>query len=88
MKKILLILGMIILAGCSYSDTSFQDVVDDPALLLKDPHFANHQEQLDELESSYLRKEISYAQYLEEKKRLNNTYDREVKHRRDVIESH
>ena len=86
MKKMMLIFLMAMLSGCSYGENGFQDVVDDPAMLLKDPHFAQYQEQLDNLEHAYLRKEITYAQYVEEKKRLEDPYEGEVQHRQDVIE--
>ena len=87
MKKIMLIFLVAMMSGCSYGDNGFQEIVDDPGMLLKDPHFAQHQQQLDNLEHSYLRKEITYAKYLEEKRRLEDQYDGEVQHRQNVIEN-
>ena len=52
-----------------------------------DPHYAQYQQKLDTLEQSYLHKEITYAQYLEQKKVIENTYSKEVQEREDIIHS-
>ena len=80
MKKIFGLLSILaILAGCSsYNADNLSD-------FLKDPHFAKHQEALDELEHEYLQKKITYAEYQTRKKDLENNYDREVKIREGKI---
>ena len=69
---------MFLFLGCAYTKEEL-------TTLVKDPHYAKHQGQLDELEKSYLDKKITYAEYLEKKKQLEENYDKEVKERENII---
>jgi len=80
-KKPLLMICMMMILGCTYG----QDYLDDPQSFIRDPHFADYKDHLNDLESSYLNKEISYAQYIEQKQRLDYKYEREVKERNSKI---
>jgi len=62
-------------------------VVEDPGTLLQDPGFANYQQKLDDLEKQYLQKKITYAEYLEQKKKIEEDYEREVKKQKNSIEN-
>ncbi len=83
MKRGLLLFCMITLFGCAYG----QNLLDDPRSFIKDPHFAKYQENMDYLEIRYLHKDITYAEYVEERNMLDETYAREVKERNDKIMS-
>jgi hypothetical protein len=85
MKKIGIGLLMLSLLGCSQGGAGFQSMIDDPRTILKDPHYAAYQQNLDDLERRYLRREITYVKYLEEKKQFDDTYDQEVKEREGII---
>jgi hypothetical protein len=80
-KKFFLFLTVLALCGCSYG----QDYLEDPGSLIRDPHFAAYQEKRDDLELRYLRKEITYAEYVEEKDALDQTYDKEIQERNEKI---
>lgn len=56
--------------------------------IMADPHFSKYQEEADALESSYLKKEITYADYLAQKKELDEKYNKEVKEREDILHDH
>ena len=75
---------ILLLAGCA---RSLETYVEHPETILRDPHFEGYQENLDALESQYLNKKITYAQYLEQKKQLENTYNKEVRQREEIINS-
>lgn len=80
-KKSLLLFCALVLAGCSYG----QNYLKNPEMLIRDPHFADYKEKRDDLERQYLRKEITYVEYVEGKDRLDEKYDREVQERTDII---
>ncbi len=88
MRRILTIvlLGGLV-GGCAYGQEKIRGYLDDPKTLLEDPLSVEHQRALDDLERAYLHKEISYADYLERKRRLEEDYARAVKERRDTIEN-
>ena len=54
---------------------------------MQDAHFADYQEKLDALESDYLKKKITYADYLQKKKEIDEKYNKEVQERRNVVSS-
>ena len=82
MKQCLLITALLIcVVGCQYSGPGLKGYLDDPSTILEDPLSVQHQDQLDDLESSYLKKEISYAEYIEQKQRLENDFVRDVRKR-------
>ena len=76
-------LGMLVLFGCTYG----QDYLDNPVSFIRDPHFSEYKDNRDDLESSYLRKEITYAEYIEQKDKLDLTYTKEIQERDSVIMS-
>ncbi len=77
MKKIILAVFLLSVVGCSY----FQE----PEKFIKDPHFAEYQDQRDKLERQYLRKEINYAEYVEKRDALDREYDGQVISRDEKI---
>ncbi len=78
MKKIILVIGMLILVGCSAGKEKIETYIDEPQTLLKDPTYTTYKEQSDALEKQYLRKKITYAQYVEQKKELEEKYAKEA----------
>ena len=82
-KRFLLFLCTFALFGCTYG----QDYLDNPGSLIRDPHFTQYKEQRDDLELQYLRKEITYAEYVKEKDDLDSIYDKEVQQRNDKMAS-
>lgn len=80
----ILIVFSLMLAGCA---DKIQSYIDEPKTFLKDPHFDNYKDGLEALESSYLKKEISYAEYLDKKEKLDNQYSKEVQAREAIIQS-
>lgn len=87
MKRILILCFLIVLVGCTYEGKKISTYVDSPRTLLEDPLSVDHQQALDNLESDYLQKKITYAEYLKEKQQLEDDYTREVQSRRDIIEN-
>jgi hypothetical protein len=85
MKKFLIVVFVFVLFGCAENQQRFRSYVDDPGTFLKDPHYAEYQENLNDLESSYLSKEISYSEYLKQKSQLDNDYERDVQRRTKTI---
>ena len=82
MKKMIVVLMALLVMGCADKLNSY---LDDPGTIIQDPHYAEYQAQLDALEHRYLQKEISYAEYLDKKSQLEDTYTKEVNERTEVI---
>ena len=82
-KKGILLVCALAVFGCSYG----QNYLKNPETFIRDPHFTEYKKDRDNLELQYLHKEINYAQYIEQKDRLDATYDRQVKERNDKIRS-
>ena len=80
-KKVLLFLCVVGLCGCTYG----QNYLDDPGSFIRDPHFAAYQKKREDLELQYLRKEITYAEYVKEKDTLDQTYEKEIQERNKKI---
>ena len=78
MKRIGALLVVLFLSGCSFG-------VQDMESLVKDPHYAQHQQAIDDLEHAYLKKQISYSEYQQKKKELEDKYTAEVKIREEKI---
>ena len=87
MKKFIAFLALLICVGCSYEGRTFGDYFDEPGSILRDPHFAKYQEKRDMVESQYLNKKITYAEYKEKLKEIDEKYDREIGERRQIIDS-
>ena len=85
-KKMLLLFLASALVGCTYAgERTLEDYLHDPKTWVQDPHFADYKEKRDELESQYLQKKISYAQYLEQRTALDDKYAQEVQERNEKI---
>ena len=79
MKKLLTLYLAILLAGCA--TVGGEEVKN----IVTDPHFAAYQKNLDDLESSHLKGEMNYVDYLKKKKQLEDDYNRGVKVRENII---
>ncbi len=77
-RKFFMAFVLITLIGCHYFPDDFER-------LMRDPHYTRYQQQLNELESSYLKGSLSYADYLEKKKQIDDTYTQEVQEREQII---
>ncbi len=80
-KKLLLLFVAIALIGCAYEGQELKTYIKNPRWFIKDPHFANYKDKRNALESSYLNKELTYAEYVEEMNGLDETYAKEVQER-------
>ncbi len=87
MKKLVALLMLVLCAGCSYEGKTFEDYMHDPGAIIKDPHYSSYKEKRDALESQYLNKKITYPEYIEKVKALDNKYNQEVDKRNRIIES-
>lgn len=90
MKKnyIVLILALFVVGCSGYTGQDrLKNFLVHPESWLRDPHFAEYKQKLDALESEYLRKEITYAEYVNKKNKLDAMYDREVQERTSIISS-
>lgn len=86
MKRLMAFYFVLIFLGCSYGSDKIRTLINEPETILRDPEYADYKESLDHLESDYLHKRISYAEYLEQKRQIEAGYDQEIKTRRDQIE--
>ena len=82
MKNSIVILTFLIFIGCSYD---MQTYVDEPRTLLVDPLTVENTKALDALEDAYLKKKISYEEYLKQKAILEEDYARDVQKREKLI---
>ena len=78
MKRLAGLILAFFVTGCSFG-------VQDMGSLMKDPHYAQYQQSLDNLERQYLQKQISYAEYQDKKKEFEDNYVKEVKIREGKI---
>lgn len=86
MKKITgVVLALMLAAGCSYKGETLSSYLENPSTLIKDPHYTHYQENRDSLESQYLKKEITYADYMKQLGELDDQYSKEVQDRTDII---
>ncbi len=83
MKRWVIVFGLVAMAGCS----QLEGYVENPPSMLRDPHFAQYQEKQENLEKAFLHKEMSYSDYLQKKKQLEDQYTKEIEQRRDLIET-
>lgn len=86
MKNILVVFLVVFFAGCAETSQRIDSIVDDPGTIFQDPGFAAYEQELNTLEKQYLQKEITYAQYLEGKKQLEENYERDVKHQETEVD--
>lgn len=88
MKKLLLIVCAATFIGCTYEGQSLSEYFSSPRAFIQDPHFERYQEKRDTLESQYLRKEITYAEYVEKMDELDDTYSKDIQKRDNIIRTH
>jgi len=81
MKKSLLLICILVLFGCTYG----QDYLKNPSSFIRDPHFSAYKNNRDELERTYLHKEITYAEYIEQKNKIDEQYSKEVQERNSKV---
>ena len=87
MKKWFTVFLFVFLAGCASTTERIESFVDDPGTILQDPGFADYQQKLDDLEKLYLQKKITYAEYLEQKNKIEEAYARDVKKQKNSLEN-
>ena len=87
MKNGSIILLLVLLAGCAETTDRLESIVDDPGTILQDPGFASYQQKQDDLEKEYLQKKITYAEYLEQKKKIEDDYAGEIQNQKNSIEN-
>ena len=85
MKRVLLFLVFLSLAGCTYEGRTLEDFVEDPGAIVKDPHFADYQQKRDDLEHQFLHKKITFAEYTQKMEDLDIQYQKEVQERNEII---
>jgi len=83
MKKSLVLICVLMLFGCTYG----QEYLERSDTFIRDPHFTKYKQNRDSLESSYLQKEITYAEYIEQRDKMDEQYSKEVQERTSVIMS-
>ena len=87
MKQFMTLLLITVLAGCAYKGKNLQQYLNEPQSLIRDPHFEGYKNSRDEVESLYLKKKITYAEYLEKVKQMDEVYAKEVQERNTKITS-
>ena len=87
MNKIMVFCFILFIVGCTYEGTRISTYVNKPRTLLQDPLSVNHQQALDDLENSYLHKEITYAEYVKQKQQLEDDYQGKVQARTEIVEN-
>ena len=85
MNYIVALLFVVLLSSCTYKGQNLETYIEEPETIIKDPHYASYQEQSDSLEKEYLSKKITYADYLDKKKILDEKYTKEVQNRDAII---
>jgi len=86
LKFCMLIICCAVFASCQYGTDRLNTVMDDPIRILEDPLTVEHKQDMADLEKRYLNKEITYAEYLEQKQKLEDEYTKQVQKRENWIE--
>ena len=76
---------VLVLAGCTYKGQDPNTYLDNPQTIIQDPHFTRYKEERDDLEHRYLQKAITFAEYTEKMKELDDKYSKEVQERDAII---
>ena len=79
MNRKVLFVAMIFFAGCGADRALFPGFFD--------RNLGDYTEERQSLEHRYLRKEITYAQYLDLKAKLEDEYNKGEQHRRAIVEN-
>lgn len=78
MKRCILCFAIILIAGCAATEP-VQNII-------RDKQFDRYKTTLDQLESDYLKKTITYAEYLEKKKIVEEQYQKQIDGRREILQ--
>ncbi len=78
MRKILMIGLLLAVVGCAYTQEEVKEFV-------RDPHYMQYQQKLNDVERLYLDDKISYPEYLKRKEQIDNQYTKEVQNREGII---
>lgn len=87
MKKGFILLLFMCIVGCSNGGADFANYLENPRELIRDPHYSQYKADRDALESQYLHKEITYAEYMEQVRIIDDNYTKEVDERTHIIDS-
>ncbi len=79
MKKFIICAGILFIAGCATQEPIKN--------IIRDQQFSGYKAELDQLEKDYLKKDITYAEYLKEKKRVEDEYQQKIDDRQNLIEN-
>lgn len=79
MKFFLISMSFLFVFGCSMQ-TPLKNII-------RDRQFSEYRSTLEQLETDYLQKKISYAQYLEQKNRVEENYQQKIDSRRHLIQN-
>lgn len=79
MKKFIFCFCLVFVLGCAVQGPIKN--------IITDQQFAGYKAELEQLEKDYLHKKITYAQYLQEKKRVEEGYQKKIDARRDLIQN-
>jgi len=79
MKRFIFLLCVLCACGCT-TEAKVSNII-------RDPHFTEYKQDMDQLERDYLQKKITYADYLEQKKQVEEGYEKGVSFRREVVEN-
>ena len=85
MKNVLSLCLLMFVLGCA---NKFATYVEDPKTIFEDPLTVNQQDALDKLEKQYLHKKLTYAEYVDRKKQLEEDYARKVQQRKEKIDDY
>ena len=88
MRHFIVLLSIVALFGCSYTEKAIQNYWEKPETLLKDPHFAEYQAKREHLESKHLNQEITYEEYYERLNALEKKYERDIQRREGIVFDH
>ncbi|MCB9719722.1 MAG: hypothetical protein H6756_02515 [Candidatus Omnitrophica bacterium] len=86
MKKLILILSILFIAGCSYAGREpWHNYLHVPRAWLMDPHFSEYKQAREQLELEHIKGKCSYVEYKEKMQQLNMKYQEEVNKREETL---
>lgn len=77
MNRFVICAGLLFIVGCS-SQGTIKDII-------RDQQFSGYKVELEQLEKDYLQKKISYAEYLDKKKHVEEQYQRKIDTREQLL---
>jgi hypothetical protein len=85
MKRAVALVLVCIAAGCAYQGKTIGEYLEDPKTIIQDPHYMEYRSKRDQIEADYLNKKITYSDYLNAIKELDQNYTKEVYERNEII---